>query len=130
MALVDGLAADGVITQGIKTVSTNKSGRLIFRYVDESNYYSFAWSEGAGNYRVYKYKAGVLTQAIGTSTQSADGDVISVTLNGSFITPKINGSVVGTVTDSDFSTATIYGMLLSATDYGTAIESMSFVATP
>lgn len=125
-ALVDGLASDGVITMTIGTLSDGKMA-LVFRYVDESNYF-YVTKHTDGYYRCFKRKANVITVPFGTTTTPADGDVVAITLNGSSITARVNGVIVGTDTDSDFLTSTTHGMSASATDYDGTIDKLEFVA--
>jgi hypothetical protein len=127
VAYVDGLSADGVLTQTIGSIGASRNAALVFRFVDANNYLYLKWTEGTGKYRCYKYMAGVTTQVFGTSTTSANADVIEVTMAGSTVSAKINGTTVGTATVTDFQTATKHGMEGSSTDRTASIDSMVFV---
>jgi hypothetical protein len=127
VAYVDGLSANGLLTQTIGSIGSARNAALVFRYVDASNYLYLKWTEGTGVYRCYKYLAGVTTQVFGTSTTSANGDVIEVTMSGSAISAKINGTAVGSATVTDFLTATKHGMEGSSTDRTASIDSIVFV---
>lgn len=78
---------------------------LLFRYSATNSYFR------AGVTTLDKFNAGVKT-TLATWTAINPGDRLTVVLNGSSIIVKVNGTQVGTATDSFNSTATQHGLLV------------------
>lgn len=79
---------------------------IVFRYSDDSNYWRATRSA------IVKRVSGTLTSVGTYSTPIADGDRLTVKMQGSAITVYRNGVQVYTATDSFNSTATKHGMLV------------------
>lgn len=87
----------------------NVGGRIIFRYVDSTNYW-FVENVSTGP-ALKKLVAGTYTTLGSTTTPVAQDDVIRVELNGDNITVYRNGVVeIATVTDSAHNTSTNHGL--------------------
>ncbi len=127
-ALVDALVPDGVFTTTIRTVGS-RYGTTVLRYVDNSNLIYLQYSGNGSHYQLLKMVAGSVTALASTGATAQDGDVIEVTLAGSAIDVKRNGSALTSVTCTNFTDATLFGFNASSSDYTARWESVSFVAT-
>lgn len=101
--------ADGKFTE---TLAVKDGGQefVVFRHVDLSNYL-FLSRESASlvNWTLWKRVAGTATLVQNSAVPITAGDVIEVTLNGSSVIVKINGTTAITATVADLVTATGYG---------------------
>ena len=124
---VDALSADGVLSATFPTIG-GRNMPLVWRYVDASNYFTLLQNNSGTLYRITRYVAGVATVALATSTASANGDEVAVTLDGNTTYLRVNGTLLGSYTDSTFNTATLHGVASSASDTTIRMGSISFVA--
>jgi hypothetical protein len=111
LVVVNDGQADGTVSATLANSLVgvaNVDGGSVFRYSDANNYW---FTSFAG--KLYKKVAGTVTQ-IGTTMSGgslAAGNVVTVVLNGSSITAKINGTTFATTTDTFNQTATRHGLL-------------------
>lgn len=99
--------ADGTLTVTKATHAASSYGGLIFRLVDNDNYWFFRTQPS--NYGLAKIVAGAET-GVGTPAGTpTSGDVLSVELSDDSIICKVNGSSIITATDSTHKTATKHG---------------------
>ena len=106
------------------------SGGLVYRLQDVNNYWG-AWAFwGSDNPAVtlFKVVAGTLTQKIVKQTVFLNS-VIKVVVNGSSHSLYVDGTIVGTITDSAFVTATKYGVIAETTGGTTSLGMTSFKVT-
>src|SRR5260221_2257040 len=106
------------------------SGGLVYRLQDANNYWG-AWAFwGSDNPAVtlFKVVAGTLTQKIVKQTVFLNS-VIKVVVNGSSHSLYVDGTIVGTITDSAFVTATKYGVIAETTGGTTSLGMTSFKVT-
>lgn len=87
---------------------------IIFRSTDASNYMYFA-READNTYKVVRNQANVYTTILSTGITPANGDVIKVIVSGSLILCYVNGTFVGSVTETFNQTATKHGFYTAGT---------------
>lgn len=106
-AVVNDTHADGTVSLTVGVVgATGNSGGVIVRATDNLNYLMFT---NAGT--MYTCIAGTYTNIGGVSNLTgANGDVLSVTMQGTTITARVNGITYFSGTVSNFSTNTKHGM--------------------
>lgn len=117
-AFLDVGAADCVIT-AVMAGTFSVNGGFTFRYQDGSNQLAITWEDVSGTAPRLAHRIANASTIVTPSTQVvgvwAAGDTIEVTLNGTLITCKKNGVIVGQWTDSTFSTLTKHGFFLRST---------------
>jgi hypothetical protein len=109
-SFVDVGQADFTATATIATLGGGSPG-LVFRYVDANHFLLLMPTSGV--YTVYRRIAsGANFSVVTTFTGSAaaSGDVVAVTCAGTDVTVAVNGSTLGTFTDSISQTATKVGV--------------------
>lgn len=100
--------ADGTVQVTIAADVTDGVG-LAFRCSNSSNYWVVIRNTTSSAAGLFKVVAGAFNHL--ATFQPAVGDVVSVDLSGTSITPRVNGSAVaGTFTDSFNQTATLCGI--------------------
>lgn len=106
-AVVNDAQANGTVSLTVGAVgATGNSAGVIVRATDNLNYLMFT---NAGT--MYTCIAGTYTSVGGTTGLSgANGDVLSVTMQGTTITARVNGITQFSGTVSNFSTNTKHGM--------------------
>jgi len=115
-AIITSASTDGTLELVISTQSTGygDSG-LVFRYVDQDNFWLLWADKTSGKYKVMKKSGGTFTTVFTSTVSLADGDVLRVVLAGNVITSFINGVQIHTVTDAAFNTSVKHGMRMSST---------------
>lgn len=106
-AYVDSGSADIDISVIVSTIAGNSG--ILFRYVDDSNYWSWVDRATAGG-GLRKIIAGVTTTVFDPGV-GKDGDVLRVVASGSSITIYLNGVNWGTTVDTTFISATKHGLI-------------------
>lgn len=98
---------DGQANGTVSVKCNQNDGGLVFRGVDGNNFLML-WADSAG----YKLmlRNNTWTQLASSGTTPAAGDVLSVVLNGSSITWKVNGTTLGAVTNTNNQSATRHGV--------------------
>ena len=126
MAVADALTADGVITYVVGTAAGDSSGAA-FRAADISNYFWLANS--SSRITLWKRVAGTATQlAQGpASTPFVAGDTLTITLSGSSIVVRRNGTQVIAVTETDLSDKTKHGFFASSASVAIRWDSITHV---
>jgi hypothetical protein len=113
LAVVDAGTADCTITLDVNNVSvSNTQGGIVFRYVDNSNFWCFIRYDNGGTQQWYldRIVGGSSTAVATANAGSGTTDTLQVLLSGSSIVCKLNGTTVTTQTDSTFVTATKHGL--------------------
>lgn len=121
LAHVDATHADITLAITVSVVESGTSAGLIFRYTDTSNYWRCSQT-GAGNLALFKVVAGTPTQIGSNVAGGANGDKISVVLNGTSIAAYRNGVSQITTTDAHNSTATKHGLWIANTSVNNRLD--------
>lgn len=127
-ALIDDGHSDGTLQM---TMSVKGDCGLIVRAADASNFVMVYANSGTGGYyQIAKCVAGGYTlTTLATTLTPAVGDVIKAVASSSTITVYVNGTSLGTYTDSTFTAATKHGMRFGGADGNTArIDNWSHAA--
>jgi lysophospholipase L1-like esterase len=110
---LDAAVSDATLQATFTGSGSGADPGLIGRLVDANNYWmAFGFGNASSDtthWAIAKKSAGSFSFPTLTSTLRQTGDVVKLVFSGSTITLYINGTQVGTVTDSSFSTATKYG---------------------
>lgn len=109
IAVVDSGAADGNVQVTCVDIPSLYGG-LAFRVVDINNYIRFT-RYSSTQYEVRKYVENVSTVVKMYTVTPAAGDVLKVMLEGSTITPHINGVALESVEIAEFAAATKHGLM-------------------
>lgn len=91
--IVDGMASDGIITVTHSVVGTRQTG-VVFRLIDKDNYCRISARASSTNFHWILHKVvngSVIQVALSTTIESADGQNVSIEMNGTQITVLING---------------------------------------
>lgn len=129
IAVVDGLAADGVLTTTIGSIGINQAA-IVLRYVDRSNYIFLGMASSGTRYQLRKLVGGSATNLANSTTTATNGDVVAITMAGSAISVEVNGVAVDSlsVAVTDFQASTKHGIYAASTDYGATFDGISFAA--
>lgn len=122
LCLVDDGQADG--TAAVTLGSATGSGLALRTNAGGTTGYVFA-RDAAGLMILYKQTAATSFTALNsTGVAAGAGDQISVTLNGSSFTCRVNGTVVATVTDATY-TGTRHGVFVGGSQGATLFDNWS-----
>ncbi len=106
----------------------NSDMGIIARETDSSNYLMFAAIAGGVGWKLYKRVAGTFTQLGSTATgNTANGDVLKITANGTSVTGYVNGVSKVAVTESFNLTATKHGIRANS-DVTTRFDTFSITS--
>lgn len=99
--------SDGVISVDITNFSGSVStvGGIIFRYLDEDNYFIFIFTPSNGNTRIVKIENGVSSNLLSQTVAINDGTgtrTLSLNLSGNTIQAFINSTQIGSDVTSEF----------------------------
>lgn len=110
-----------VVSAGSSTIG------IIFRYVDDNNYW-LAFADPLNSRMIlFKKVAGTWTNVSGTiSNTSLQGNIFNVKLSGSTIICETRGQILFTTADTDLQTATRHGFLVR--NDGSAIDNFNMWA--
>ena len=122
----DALSADGTLTVKLRKadVGGDKRGGVAFRVVDRDNYIRVC-PNTSGNLTLYVYEDNSVAESASTESTLADGDVLSVSGNGTSIVVQLNGSTVLSHETERHRNATKHG-LFSWSSNNTEFEHVSF----
>jgi hypothetical protein len=131
VAVVDGLASNGVLTTTIGAVGSYQ-GAPVLRYVDRLNFIYLNLAYNTNKYQLRKIVAGSASNVANSTVTVTTGDVVAITMNGTAFSVTVNGSAVSSLsaTISDFSTSTKHGISCSSSDYVATFNAITFVAAP
>ena len=124
--LADAMSADGTLTVKLRKVDAagDKRGGIGFRAVDRNNYIRISHNT-TGTLTFYVIENGSAVVSESTGSTLVDGDVISVSGQGTTIVIQINGSTVFTYDTTKYQTETKYG-LYSHSSNNNEFESIEF----
>jgi len=114
-AVLDAGSSDASVQVTLQTFYSNVS--ILLRVVDGSNFVGVTFLDSGSNYiRIFKVAGGSYTPLHDfTGNSVSAGDVVKVGVSGSTYSVYKNGSLIGTWTETSFSTATKYGLSTNET---------------
>jgi lysophospholipase L1-like esterase len=98
-------------------ITTLSVGGLMFRYVDNNNYYRLSFSKLQGFYRLEKKYNGVFSTMKVSGAGPVGEQNILAEVNGSLINITVNGEKIFSATDEDLTTGTIALYSLGQTQF-------------
>jgi len=104
----DAGSGDGTVAATLVNGSTVSLGYLVFRYVDDGDYW--IWGRANGDYQLGYFAGHNYYLISDTGLSARDGDVLQVVLSGSSITATVNGTTWAAPSNSTFQTATSHGL--------------------
>lgn len=116
-AQFDAGVSDGIVTAQVVAMlgglagNNNRRCDLLFRYVDGTNWWRISARPATSVYtwQLQKMVAGFVTTVGLTGPVADSGDAVEVILEGDFITWKVNGVTVDSITDASHNAGTRYG---------------------
>lgn len=124
IALIDFGDADGSLSLDLAQISGGIASGLTFRITDISNNYNIQALSGTNASGCYRYVADG-AHLVGSAFTVHLNDTISVVMNGSSVTVKVNGTTVSSFTDSTYTTNTKHGIIATG---GISVDNFNWIA--